>query len=94
MKLVSIYFSAVFLVHYVLVSTEISVLMSFQVLTNLILRAQLFGRVILLPLPNVYVNVKDSKSKCTSDRERTRNVAFRSLLPELGLQAFIFTFLK
>ena len=34
------------------------------------------------------------RSKCTSDRERTRNVAFRSLLPELGLQAFIFTFLK
>ena len=94
MKLVSIYFSAVFLVHCVLVSTEISVLMSFQVLTNLILRAQLFGRVILLPLPNVYVNIKDSKSKCTSDQERTRDVAFRSLLPELGLQSFIFTFLK
>ena len=83
MKLVSIYFSAVFLVHYVLVSTEISVLMSFQVLTNLILRAQLFGRVILLLLPNVYVNIKDSSDQSAHPIEK-----------ELGTLLFVLYYLN
>ena len=82
MKLVSIYFSAVFLVHYVLVSTEISVLMSFQVLTNLILRAQLFGRVILLLLPNVYVNIK------------TQNQSAHPIEKELGTLLFVLYYLN
>ena len=68
--------------------------MSFQALTNLVWRARPFGRVILLPVLNGYAKIEQAKSKCTSYQETTRNVAFRSLLTELGLPAFIFIFLR
>ena len=54
--------------------------------TNFFLSAQLFGYAILFVPPIGQTKNGWSKPKCTSDRDKTRNIAFCSLSPKQDLQ--------